>query len=332
MNKVRPLTLILALLVAGVFAFWWFKTPPPKVGGGQSDDLLAPWVKGRIYASVDPADEIGFSRLTEENANGWYSISREPIQSFNYYRSQNPPRPTAERRVIVLQPIGPFTNSQRELLKDLREFCGAFFQLPVRLEKPMPLPTTGVATRPKEARNRGVGDKKFEAEDLLERTLAPRLPNDAAAYLGITMADLWVDNLSFVFGLGSSGRRTGIYGLSRYFPASTQPLTRQEKRLGLRRSCQVLDHEIGHMLGLYHCVLYKCSMNGSNSLADADASPLDYCPVCHRKLLWNVGMDGTRRYNDLLRFYRKHGLEDEAQWTAGRLEKWKKAASERIDP
>ena len=63
-------------------------------------------------------------------------------------------------------------------------------------------------------------------------------------------------------------------------------------------------------------------MNGSNSLVDADNTPLDYCPICHRKLLWNLGCDGTKRYTDLLAFERKHGLEAEARWTHRRLGRW----------
>jgi archaemetzincin len=324
MKITRLRTYFLASLVTAAAAFWWFKTPPPSVGGGQGEDFLAPWVKNRIYASIILDDAAGFSRLTPENTNGWYNISREPIQSFDYYRSLNPPRPTKQRKVIVLQPIGPFTTRENSLLEDLRKFCDAFFQLPVRLEKPLPLPVAEVKTRLKISSSHGIGDKQFNADEILEKMLARRLPEDAVAYLGITMADLYVNDLSFVFGLGSSDSRTGVYSLTRYFPNSTQTLTKEEQRLGLRRSCQVLDHEMGHMLGLYHCVLYKCSMNGCNSLADADSSPLDYCPVCHQKLLWNLGGNGEKRYRELLSFYEKHGLTDEAKWTQRRLANWRR--------
>jgi archaemetzincin len=286
-------------------------------------------VKNRIYASVVPDDAAGFSRLTPENANGWINISREPIQSFDYYRSLNPPQPTKQRKVIVLQPIGPFTDREDLLLEELRTFCGAFFQLPVRLEPPFPLPETEVKTRPKGSRSYGIGDKQFNADDLIEKMLAPHLPQDAVAYLGITMADLWASDLSFVFGLGSSDRRTGVYSLTRYFPDSKGTLTEADQKIGLRRSCQVLDHEMGHMLGLYHCVLSKCSMNGCNSLADADSSPLDYCPVCHRKLLWNTGANGAKRYRDLLSFYERHGLAEEANWTRRRLEGWRQVIAQK---
>lgn len=299
---------VLAFLVGAAFAFWWFKTPAPLVGGGQNDGILAMWVKNRAYASVSRREEAGFARLTPENTNGWYSISREPIQTFDAYRSQNPTRPTSARRTLVLQPIGPMNAAQKQLLLDLKEFCAAFFQLPVRIEKPLPLPANGVKTRPKAPKNRGVGERQFDAGGILETVLAPRLPDDAAAYLGITMADLWAGDLSFVFGLGSFRERVGVYSLCRYFPAFSPPMSANQRKIGLCRACQVLDHESGHMFGLSHCVLYKCAMNGSNSLADSDASPLEFCPICRRKLKWNLNYDSAKRAADLRKFYRAHGL------------------------
>jgi hypothetical protein len=71
-------------------------------------------------------------------------------------------------------------------------------------------------------------------------------------------------------------------------------------------------------------------MNGGNSLSDIDATPLDYCPVCHRKLLWNVGCDGVKRYRDLLRFYQKHGMTVEARWAKGRMERWRQVEEKAV--
>jgi hypothetical protein len=68
-------------------------------------------------------------------------------------------------------------------------------------------------------------------------------------------------------------------------------------------------------------------MNGVNGLGDADATPLDYCPICLRKMLWDIGADGTKRYCDLLTFYQHHGLKSEAAWTAQRLKNWRQIAA-----
>jgi archaemetzincin len=315
---------MMACLVA-TFAVLWHFSPPPSSGGSQDDSIAARWVKNRIYASVSPLDESGFTRLTRENANGWYGIFREPIQSFDFYKSLQPMRPNARRRTIVLQPLGAMNAEQQALLQELQKYCSAFFQLPVRVAPQLPLEAVVQWTRPTHVPGQKIaGAKQYDAGKLLDKVLLPRLPDDAAAYLGVTMSDLWADDLSFVFGLASVEHRTGVYSLCRYYSQHhAGRSTTQEKVQTLRRACLVLNHETGHMFGLWHCVLYKCAMNGSNSIADVDNTPLEPCPVCLQKLLWNIGGDGTKRYKELLRFYREYDLKPEARWTEQRLRNWR---------
>ena len=45
-----------------------------------------------------------------------------------------------------------------------------------------------------------------------------------------------------------------------------------------------MTHEIGHMLGIRHCIYYECGMNGSNHIRECETRPLFYCVVCFRKL------------------------------------------------
>ena len=209
----------------------------------------------------------------------------------------------------------------------MREYMEAFFQLPTRIEKPLDLALAQPWARGA-ASGHGVGKRQYDAGQILDKVLAPRLPADACAYLGITMADLWAGKLNYVFGLGSGYKRVGVYSLCRYYPEfwGRKRAPGDEVR-GLRRACQVLNHETGHVFTLGHCVFYHCSMNGSNSLSQSDAAPLDYCPVCHRKLLWNIGFDGVKRYEALASFYRKHGMQEEAQWVMARSKRWKRIAA-----
>jgi archaemetzincin len=66
------------------------------------------------------------------------------------------------------------------------------------------------------------------------------------------------------------------------------------------------------MLGLRHCILYECNMNGSNHRAEADAQPLALCPECVPKLWWGLGLDPAARYRTLEALCRRHGLLAEA--------------------
>lgn len=79
-------------------------------------------------------------------------------------------------------------------------------------------------------------------------------------------------------------------------------------------------HEIGHLLGLKHCIYYKCIMNGSNNLSENLKKPFDFCPVCLRKVFWNLNFNILDRYRRLKEFYGKEGkaYQAEKDWYGNR--------------
>lgn len=312
-----------ALLLVLLPLSYWFYGPLPTSGGGSPDGFLTTRLKAHSYATIPLQDEIGFTRLTPPNLNGWHHLFAEPVQTPDAYRAARHVRPTPQRNTIVLQPIGPLDAKRMRLLHDLSDFCAAYFQIPVRIAPPLSLDINHVRRESRALNSAAVsGTKQYNASEFIG-LLSTQIPGDAMLYLGVTMADLYAENLNYVFGQGSETLHTGIYSLCRYYPEFWNETPRPgDDELALRRSCQVLAHETGHMLSLPHCVFYKCVMNGSNGLDDSDDAPLDFCPLCHRKILWNLGCDGTKRYTDLLAFYQKHGLDKEAKWTAIRLKNW----------
>lgn len=63
---------------------------------------------------------------------------------------------------------------------------------------------------------------------------------------------------------------------------------------------QTMTHEIGHMFGISHCQWLSCVMQGSNHLDESDRRPLDFCPICLRKLQFAIGFNIAERYKALL--------------------------------
>ncbi|KAF7314347.1 hypothetical protein MKEN_00907300 [Mycena kentingensis (nom. inval.)] len=55
--------------------------------------------------------------------------------------------------------------------------------------------------------------------------------------------------------------------------------------LWLSRACKTASHELGHCLGIDHCVYYACIMQGTASLAEDARQPPFLCPIDHAKLL-----------------------------------------------
>ena len=64
-------------------------------------------------------------------------------------------------------------------------------------------------------------------------------------------------------------------------------------RLCLRRTLSTATHETGHILTMQHCTAFRCLMNGCNTHEERDRTPLHPCPVCLRKLCWNLRVEAV---------------------------------------
>src|SRR5262249_1204999 len=151
--------------------------------------------------------------------------------TFDEYVRSRPVGRTEKRRRIVLQPLGDFGAAERGVLATLREYTEAFFDSPADVAPALPLPAEGRRARPEDRRKW----TQHHTQVLLHKVLAPRLPEDAMTYLGITMGDLYPEaSWNFVFGEATLEERVGVYSLVRYFPAFTRDKdTPEARRLGL---------------------------------------------------------------------------------------------------
>ncbi len=258
-------------------------------------------------------EDSDFQRIAEPRPGEWLFHFHEPGQSYEDYTRSNPVRISEKRRVLVFQPVGPFSHTERDIISKAAAFAGIWFDLPTRVEQAVKLPQNGWhRVRRFPGHDRPI--RQYKTGYFLHELLPPRLPEDAVCYLAITMVDLYPDeHWNFVFGQASLSDRVGVYSMARYFPAL--------QGVALRRSCKVLAHEVGHVFGLAHCTTYQCAMNGSNSLEESDRRPLRLCPICLKKIQWNRGLDSIRRYKKLQAFYDKHYLKGEAAWIGKRLDR-----------
>ena len=245
----------------------------------------------------------------------WLAMHREDGQTFDEYVRSRPNRPTGNRKKIYLQPLGQFP-PEAVSLETLRQYSAAYFAMEVEILPPLSLTTATLTSRI----NPFTRKRQFLTTRILEK-LESKLPDDAFCVLAVTMQDLYPDpSWNFVFGQASLRDRVGVYSFARYDPAfyGERKGPDYPKTL-LRRSEKVLVHELAHMFGLQHCVYFHCVLNGSNHLGESDARPLHLCPICLRKLQYNIGFDVVSRYRNLLRFYQEAGFDEEARWVGKRL-------------
>jgi len=291
---------------------------PERAGAtGQTKTKDSP----HAHATGDPFafDPELFEKKRKPERGDWLASFREPGQTFPQYVAQGPKGLTNQRHVIVLQPIGEFSKDELAVLSQLQAFTSAYFQLPTRVAKPVPLPDHGFRQR----RSGGPAWTQYSTLGIMNNVLLPRLPSDAVCYLGITMSDLYPDeNWNFVFGQASFDKRVGVYSLIRYTNRFWgRPETDASRSQFLRRSFKILAHETGHMFSIAHCTVNECLMNGTNSLDEMDRNTIHLCPVCLHKLQWNLKFNVRQRYRQLHVIYKQSHYDDLAQWIDQRMAK-----------
>jgi archaemetzincin len=305
-NRLRRIFWLVFLGSVLIWATWtvkqWANDPTNDnfILARQRDEIRARrevlWSKG-VY------QETGFARMAEPKPGEWLFVRPELGQTWKAYLKRSPLRKSEAQTSIVLQPFAPLSEPAQAQLEAVRAFTEIFFGLPTRLAEPIPLPDSAYVT----------SRQQYDSAKLLD-ALAERKPADALIYAGVADKDFFAAGTdNFVFGLGRFDEGLGVYSFKRLWHHGLDPA------LFLLRSIKLLNHEIGHGFGIYHCIYFLCSMNGSNSLPETDRAPPHFCPVCLRKLQHGCGFELLPRYEALAAWYETHGLEQDAAWVRDRV-------------
>lgn len=258
--------------------------------------------------------------LGEPLDDDWLTTTQEPGQTFEEYLRQNPVRADGVRRVIYVQPLGPFDEAQRRVVVLTADFMSRFFGLPVKVGDDLPLSLV-----PPEARRTHPewGGEQLHAGYISQNVLKPRLPADAAALVAFTAADLYPGpELNFVFGQASLVDRVGVWSLHRLGDPAANDLS---FKLVLLRTLKIAAHETGHMFSVLHCTKYECVMCGSNHLGETDRRPVELCPECMAKICYATAADPLARYARLAAFFAEHDFPLEQRFFESSAEALKAA-------
>jgi archaemetzincin len=236
----------------------------------------------------------------------WLAEHHEPGQTFAEYLDARPVRESDKLYTIYLCLVGDFTKAQRRILGLAREYLALFFDCPVKVQRQVALASISARAR---RTHPSWGDPQVLTGYILREILEPERPADALAYLALTASDLWPgEGWNFVFGEANLRERLGVWSIYRNGdPDEDFPLC-------LRRTLGTASHELGHILTIWHCIAFRCLMNGSNHQEERDRRLLHLCPVCLRKLCWNLQVEPVPYLSKLNQFCQENGLGPEQAW------------------
>ena len=106
----------------------------------------------------------------------------------------------------------------------------------------------------------------------------PITARDGEFAVAITAAPLDIPGLAHPFGYAFPNERVAVVSTVSLVP---QPY---RARLMEMRLCKEIVHEVGHVLGLPHCMNETCVMHYSQALQDTDAKGCSFCPQCALEL------------------------------------------------
>lgn len=235
-------------------------------------------------------------KLRKPKPGEWLSHHKENGQAFGNYITGTRICPNDSLTKIVILPIGVFSEIETKLLKQTANYVSLFFMMDVEL-----LGAITDKVVPTKSRRPNYYGEQLHTQYILKKILLENIPDSTISFISITNMDLYPeDDWNFVFGQASLKKRIGVSSYRRYYENF---LDSSNFNTCFERIIKTTTHELCHMFSLKHCRIYKCLLNGSNHMEEADSKPLWLCPECLAKLQNCIKFDLFERYDKLIDFF-----------------------------
>lgn len=156
---------------------------------------------------------------------------------------------------------------EEQTLRWAEAAAAEWFPFPVRRLPPLPTPEGALD----EVR------RQYRSVEIM-KAIARNVPAGAARVLAVTVHDLCIPLLTFLFGQAQLDGQIALVSVCRLrqefygFPADPELLR--------DRLTKELLHELGHTFGLTHCSKPECSMSLSTHVEAVDSKSAGWCAPC----------------------------------------------------
>ena len=192
-------------------------------------------------------------------------------------------RPTpglARVKTIAIQPIGQYNSQQ---LPFIRKEISSFFNRPVIILPPIGMPASFL--------NRSKG-KRYSADSIIS-FLSARKGDTLSEIVGYTSLDIYTNIRDSTGQVKEPRLKYGVWGIMGlgFCPGtacivSDRRLKTNDPKKFEHRLRTLFLHEIGHNLGLPHCLNAHCIMQDvRGKVSTIDSSFNDYCTACRQNIL-----------------------------------------------
>jgi len=161
----------------------------------------------------------------------------------------------------------PFGSVPAELMAELRDGLSREFAVQCEILPAEPDPRFAF----------NVTRQQYHSTEILASMIARKAP-DTWRLLGVTLVDLYIPILTFVFGEAQLQGKCALVSAHRlrqeFYGLPTNPVLFHDRLL------KEAAHELGHTLTLSHCDDYQCVMSPSHGVEWIDLKTSHFCGAC----------------------------------------------------